>query len=312
MAGEGRPPPPYAPTDDFMFDYDAGSRTYGLRLRDDDPLVDAMSAPPQQLESIFLTADQRTSRPGPPLTLLQSSRRESKPELSDDDDDDDEYHDCQEGTVIQTMPFLDLPAEIRNVIYELVCPLHGVATTFLGRSSCLIPPPLAKTSRQVRSEVLPIFYGKNVFRIPMNVAHRELSYRCLELISPNIHFLKEVHSVAPEANNNSWSVRFGISIKDSGKYITFTSQEPLSLASEQTVVRVLLVSKAVHFRRTFNGHDFYMFFNMLRRGIARLEIDRRKASQRNKEHSFDIRPTEQTECSQPIFFSEPFWAGLIG
>ncbi|KAK4990706.1 hypothetical protein LTR66_006747, partial [Elasticomyces elasticus] len=70
--------------------------------------------------------------------------------------------------------FLDLPAELRNLIYELVLISdQPITTNFAGSrrdhgSSAaaeysLMPPPLAAVNKQIREEALPIHYGMNVF-----------------------------------------------------------------------------------------------------------------------------------------------------
>lgn len=53
---------------------------------------------------------------------------------------------------------LDLPAELRNHIYE------AYLAEFAEQLDCPSQPPLARTSRQMRAEVLPLFYGTKTFR----------------------------------------------------------------------------------------------------------------------------------------------------
>lgn len=63
---------------------------------------------------------------------------------------------------------MDLPPEIRIIIYRLVV-VQGV--NFQGVPTCfmLVPPAIAKVSKQIRTEVLPIFYGVNSFDIDMDI-----------------------------------------------------------------------------------------------------------------------------------------------
>lgn len=70
----------------------------------------------------------------------------------------------------QTIPFLDLPAELRNKIHELALPLPDKAAPltvsaprtdrFMARAT---QPPLTQTCRQVRAECLPMFYEQANF-----------------------------------------------------------------------------------------------------------------------------------------------------
>ncbi|KAI3400380.1 hypothetical protein diail_3397 [Diaporthe ilicicola] len=59
------------------------------------------------------------------------------------------------------LTFLHLPAEIRNDVYRYAL----VAKDGRGKSSILdlVQPPLACTNKQIRSEALDIYYGKNIF-----------------------------------------------------------------------------------------------------------------------------------------------------
>ncbi|KAL6168120.1 hypothetical protein ACJQWK_05778 [Exserohilum turcicum] len=71
----------------------------------------------------------------------------------------------------QFSSFLDLPAELRNSIYELV--LHeGTFDVFPNQHS---PKPqtlsLLSTCTQIRYEALPIFYSRNTFDFAFMVTH---------------------------------------------------------------------------------------------------------------------------------------------
>lgn len=66
-------------------------------------------------------------------------------------------------------PLLRLPAELRNHIFQLSV-LKLFSIDILSRNSKrqsprLLQPSLSRTSRQLRREVLPIFYGGNAFEI---------------------------------------------------------------------------------------------------------------------------------------------------
>lgn len=60
--------------------------------------------------------------------------------------------------------FLSLPAEIRNEIYSLAL-VECSPVTIRSARPYLLEPGLLATNRQVRSEVLGIWYGENVFEI---------------------------------------------------------------------------------------------------------------------------------------------------
>jgi hypothetical protein len=74
-----------------------------------------------------------------------------------------------------SFPFLKLPAEIRNKIYQLVVVSSSPITPLKsGRKRVLgldiydnlhhVQPSFTKVSRQIRLEALPLYYSKNVFR----------------------------------------------------------------------------------------------------------------------------------------------------
>lgn len=70
--------------------------------------------------------------------------------------------------VMQRIPFTTLPAEIRNHIYELALPSKEVelvvASPFLDDLMALgIQPAITRTSKQLRSETLPMFYTNATF-----------------------------------------------------------------------------------------------------------------------------------------------------
>lgn len=132
------------------------------------------------------------------------------------------------GTAPQaSSPFLKLPPELRNRIYEAVLTdpyaISAVHWDFeIPRSTTPEQPPLTRTCRAIRAEALPIFYSSNTFMIgvkrecdaaylrvwlkaigPQNrdavheVIVRETDWRgCVELIErferPNNRFLKGV------------------------------------------------------------------------------------------------------------------------
>ncbi|KAK3055317.1 hypothetical protein LTR09_003870 [Extremus antarcticus] len=61
----------------------------------------------------------------------------------------------------QTPPktFLDLPAELRNKIYELVLPSNALIT--IGGGEASHQPDLTMVNRQFRRETLGLFYARN-------------------------------------------------------------------------------------------------------------------------------------------------------
>ncbi|KAK4959832.1 hypothetical protein LTR10_002720 [Elasticomyces elasticus] len=74
-------------------------------------------------------------------------------------------------------PFLRLPPELRNMIYELALPMHQSYVPIAPSApeahaivalSCFRPiavPALLATSRTIRNEALPMFYGNNTFSL---------------------------------------------------------------------------------------------------------------------------------------------------
>lgn len=73
-----------------------------------------------------------------------------------------------EVAVPQRIPFTTLPAEIRNHIYELALPSSEkeliVAAPFKDDLMALaVQPPITQTTKQLRSEILPMFYSDRTF-----------------------------------------------------------------------------------------------------------------------------------------------------
>ncbi|KAK4992077.1 hypothetical protein LTR66_006396, partial [Elasticomyces elasticus] len=99
--------------------------------------------------------------------------------------------------LVRPFRFLDLSAELRNLIYELVLvsdqPItanFGWAKQDHGSSAAakysLMPPPLTAVNKQIRDEALPIHYGMNVFefRDPRGMPLLDSVGKTLEVIGP--------------------------------------------------------------------------------------------------------------------------------
>jgi hypothetical protein len=63
---------------------------------------------------------------------------------------------------------MDLPPEIRISIYRSAV-VQKSKSHWPSDYYTLVPPAIAQVSRQIRTEVLPIFYGENSFRIAMDI-----------------------------------------------------------------------------------------------------------------------------------------------
>lgn len=85
------------------------------------------------------------------------------------------------------LPFLRLPAEIRNMIYKeiLIQPGCGCARSHPTRPlplCTLAQPPLTRVNRQIREECLPVYYGSNTFSVfvrPRKVYRNGVTERAL-------------------------------------------------------------------------------------------------------------------------------------
>lgn len=98
--------------------------------------------------------------------------------------------------VTTSLTFLDLPPEIRNIIYTLALTESGDNSISICRgSSHLSEPALTRTCNQIRQESLPVFYGTNRFFDHLSgalyavqwlqsigVAHRHL-LRCVSILT---------------------------------------------------------------------------------------------------------------------------------
>lgn len=93
------------------------------------------------------------------------------------------------------LSFLDLPAEIRNHIYcdALVEPIDPVLLK--PDAPFIVEPALLRTSKQLRSEALPIFYGANTFESP----GRSAFVHFLRNFNPSkAVLLRNVHAFSPQ------------------------------------------------------------------------------------------------------------------
>ncbi|KAK3724910.1 hypothetical protein LTR37_000958 [Vermiconidia calcicola] len=68
-------------------------------------------------------------------------------------------------TAQKRVGFLDLPAELRNYVYELAMASRAVTINYF-REECrdfevlVMQPPITRTSRQIREEALPLYYQR--------------------------------------------------------------------------------------------------------------------------------------------------------
>lgn len=129
-----------------------------------------------------------------------------------------------EGTIVgeatsslqAASPLFRLPAELRNIIYEMALPEDhpiSVGTTPWYSSTTVPPgtgtqPALTRTCRAIRHEALPIFYAENVFITslahPINEAWMR---RWLHAIGPrNRKALQQVHIEESEWHSYGFSM----------------------------------------------------------------------------------------------------------
>ncbi|KAK3631758.1 hypothetical protein LTR56_016714 [Elasticomyces elasticus] len=75
--------------------------------------------------------------------------------------------------MVQDCPLMRLPAELRDYIYELaVVELEAITTSSHSyREVGPAPPALARTCRQLFTEVLQVYYKQNHFQIRISPAH---------------------------------------------------------------------------------------------------------------------------------------------
>lgn len=94
--------------------------------------------------------------------------------------------------------FLDLPAELRNFVYSMITSNKSMS---LGSFAV---PAIARTSRQLRSEFLPIFFAEAEFRISFSLhAFRSSHLRCVRLYDLQHHIYPEEldHPRAPACDS---------------------------------------------------------------------------------------------------------------
>lgn len=106
-------------------------------------------------ESVLVRPTERTKRMKQ-SQLHQAGTSKSSPPVAIKQEDDNESPPSAHGSL------MDLPLEVRQRIWRLAV----VETQFFVYPAIdQEQPDLAMTSRQVRSEVLPLFYGENTFAI---------------------------------------------------------------------------------------------------------------------------------------------------
>ena len=104
-----------------------------------------------------------------------------------------------------TIGFLDLPAELRNCVYTYALKSagrikiwefsHRIRYEGIG-ANYSVEPALLRTSRQLRRESLPIFYGSNVFLLSNSLDRRWLQ-------SLSVEKLKMLRQVNRDCNTTS-------------------------------------------------------------------------------------------------------------
>ncbi|KAK4893458.1 hypothetical protein LTR27_008140 [Elasticomyces elasticus] len=104
-----------------------------------------------------------------------------------------------------------LPAELRNVIYELVMPT-GQACQFGGAQRFLLerPPGLMFASRIIRKETLMLYFSKLDWSV--NIKHGSIPGKGYNLVTPG----NKVKKLGHFTFNDPWS---GLTIKDNTKFL---------------------------------------------------------------------------------------------
>ncbi|KAK4959802.1 hypothetical protein LTR10_002690 [Elasticomyces elasticus] len=127
-----------------------------------------------------------------------------------------------------TSKLLELPAELRNRIFELVvgkpqpirtaCCKPCIKDQNSWADERLLPqqPAITRANRQLRAEVLPIFYGLNTFRIPHTILREKISLKEWWESFANEASVKHVNSIIygflpPQLG--SWSGVGGVNLR---------------------------------------------------------------------------------------------------
>ncbi|KAI3325086.1 hypothetical protein HD806DRAFT_465443 [Xylariaceae sp. AK1471] len=79
---------------------------------------------------------------------------------------------------------LSFPPEIRNIIYEYAV-VDVISKLIIWKPpyrTCLAPPALAQVNRQLRNEVIPAYYGKNIWGVFLSA---ELSLELAQAYDPD-------------------------------------------------------------------------------------------------------------------------------
>jgi hypothetical protein len=93
-------------------------------------------------------------------------------------------------TSVQTVPYTAIPPEIRNHIHELALPPSGsefiICIPFKDQAMSLgIEPPLAKTCRLLRPEILSMFYAGKKFTAYTNTSTSAILCRVAATTAPS-------------------------------------------------------------------------------------------------------------------------------
>lgn len=89
------------------------------------------------------------------------------------------------STTTQASPLLDLPAELRNIVYHLVLSSEKGEGTEITLSTIKSQTTLLRVCSQIRVEATPIFYGTNTFLISDVIAQEAETDRFLKNAGDN-------------------------------------------------------------------------------------------------------------------------------
>jgi hypothetical protein len=175
-----------------------------------------------------------------------------------------------------TFRVLDLPKELREMVYELVVVNPNAFVFPSGRRTGVQQPDLAMTCREIRNEVLPVFYKNNTFTIEIGAAVRA------KKIGAPLEGMAAIEKWSNVIEKKGW---FGLIRKWAVVY-TAEQPSPFRHAQGRVTTTTLLASRMMGLKRLPGvveeaSDDIFLSIqfpkNNLEEGTPRVEVHREAA-----------------------------------
>ncbi|KAI1420323.1 hypothetical protein F5Y12DRAFT_791728 [Xylaria sp. FL1777] len=156
-------------------------------------------------------------------------------------------------------PILDVPAEIRLMIYRLaiIKRLTGHhASPPDGFVCSLVPPPLARVNRLLRQEVIHEYYTNNEFWIQLPLFKGEVQeafHSRFKIASPFIPMIRSLRAEIYPGNNATWSIVFEATTPESVRRVDFGPSRRLGTAFYWRILAKMLNGMTLYELSRYGG-----------------------------------------------------------